>query len=91
MTESKYEERAENIMPKWSCWGDGLVRIKRVYWYQSRIRIIAILKQLHRAKKRMKEIEAERKRYKDCLEFLVLSHANSRVKMECIELTLKGE
>lgn len=59
MSEIEYEERAENIMPKWSSWGGGLVKIKKLYWYQSRIRIIAILKQLHRSKERIKELEQE--------------------------------
>lgn len=39
---------------------------------------------------RIKELEAERTRYRNCLEFLVVSKANDRVKMECIKRALKG-
>lgn len=39
---------------------------------------------------RIEELEAENKRYKDVLEFLVVSKANDRVKMECVEQALKG-
>lgn len=41
--------------------------------------------------KRITELETERTRYRNCLEFLVVSHANSRVKMECIKRALKGK
>ena len=49
-----YEKRAEKIMPDWSYWGEGIVLIKREHWYKSRKKIIAILKNLHKAKKKMK-------------------------------------
>ncbi len=39
--------------------------------------------------KRIEELEAERDKYKNVLEFLVVSHANGRVKMECVERALK--
>jgi hypothetical protein len=50
MSETKYEERAEKIMPQFTFWGEGIILIKKEEWYKSRYRIIAILKQLHRAK-----------------------------------------
>lgn len=62
MADLEYEERAEKIMPKWSSWGGRIVEIKKKYWYESRNRIISILKQLHKAKqqaKRIKELEQE--------------------------------
>ena len=46
-----YEDRASKIMPTWSFWGEGVVLVKKEQWYKSRAKIIAILKQLHRAKK----------------------------------------
>jgi len=55
MDESNYEERAENIMPVFTFWGEGIVLIKKDHWYKSRGRIISILKQLHRAKLRCKD------------------------------------
>ena len=57
MEDLEYEERAEEVMPKWSSWGGGIVEIKKKYWYESRNRIISILKQLHRAKKQAKRIK----------------------------------
>ncbi len=56
MEDLEYEERAEKVMPKWSSWGGGIVKVKKEYWYESRNRIVSILKQLHRAKKRAKRI-----------------------------------
>jgi hypothetical protein len=50
MSETKYEERAEKIMPQFTFWGEGIILIKKEEWYKSRYRIIDILKQLHRAK-----------------------------------------
>ena len=35
-------------------------------------------------------LEAERTKYKNVLEFLVVSKANDRVKMECVKRALKG-
>ena len=70
MEDLEYEERAEKVMPKWSSWGGGIVEIKKKYWYESRNRIISILKQLHRAKKRaerIKELEGRIKRVCDLI------------------------
>lgn len=50
MSENNYEERAEKIMPQFTFWGEGIILIKKEEWYKSRYHIIAILKQLHRAK-----------------------------------------
>ena len=49
-SELSYEERAENILPNWSYWGGGVVLIKKENWYKSQKKIIAILKQLRKAK-----------------------------------------
>jgi hypothetical protein len=49
-SELSYEERAENILPNWSYWGEGVVLIKKENWYKSQKKIIAILKQLRKAK-----------------------------------------
>lgn len=43
------------------------------------------------AVKLIENLEAENKRLRDVLEFLVVSKANDRVKMECVERALKGE
>ncbi len=39
------EDRAEEIMPNFSFWGDGVVLVKKEQWYKSRDKIIALLKQ----------------------------------------------
>lgn len=70
MEDLGYEERAEEVMPKWSSWDGGIVEIKKKYWYESRNRIVSILKQLHKAKKqvkRIKNLETENKTLKDML------------------------
>ena len=60
MRENNYENRAEKIMPQFTFWGEGIILIKKDEWYKSHYRIIAILKQLHRAKiLRVKECQIE--------------------------------
>jgi len=55
MSDLSYDERAENIMPKWCFWGEGIVLLKKEDYYKSRVRIVAILKQLGKAKNKLKE------------------------------------
>jgi len=50
-----YQDRAENLMPSFSYWGDGITVIKAEQWYKSRLRIIAILKTLSRIGKKYKK------------------------------------
>ena len=49
-----YQDRAANIMPQWSYCGGGVFLVKKEQWYKSERRIIAILRQMHRAKKKLK-------------------------------------
>ena len=39
------EDRAEEVMPNFSFWGDGVVLVKTEQWYKSRDKIIALLNQ----------------------------------------------
>lgn len=55
--EFNYQDRAERIMPDFYFWGEGIVIIRRDEYYRSRARIIAILKQLRRAKELRTSLE----------------------------------
>ena len=57
MNELDYEKRVGSIMPSWTFWGEGIVLVNKKQWYKSRDRILAILKQMHKTKKRIKELE----------------------------------
>ena len=47
------------------------------------------LRQLSETRKiENEQLKKECNRYKNCLEFLTVTHANSRVQMECIERAL---
>ena len=64
---------------------------KQPWTYEQHAAAHAYFKNLQQEKtKRIAELEAERDKYKNVLEFLVVSHANGRVKMECVEQALKG-
>jgi len=82
MEELEYEERAENIMPKFSSWGDGLVKIKRKYWYESRNRIISILKRIKELEAELKSARAKYDLYKVCAEDKVKSQAKRIKELE---------
>jgi len=55
MSKEDIETRTENIMPKWSFWGDGVILVSKKEWYKSRNKIVSILKQMSRSKKQIME------------------------------------
>lgn len=52
-----YFERAEEIMPVFSYWGEGIIVINKEQWRRSRYKIQSLLKHLHQAKCMLKEVK----------------------------------
>ena len=75
-TEEEYIERAAMILPDWTFWGEGIVLVKKEHWLKSESKIEAILKQLHRAKLRVK----------DDKEIVALKAENNRLRRLCQEI-----
>lgn len=96
LTDLEYEERAEKVMPKFSSSCSGIVEIKKKYWYESRSRIISILKQLHKAKqqaKRIAELEADAKIKQSVCDTIVkeVTEINEKLKTELTESNKQNE
>ena len=95
-TEEEYIERAAMILPDWTFWGEGIVLVKKEHWLKSESKIEAILKQLHRAKLRVKDdkeivaLKAENNRLKKLLDDVLCEVAVSCTLKYEIKQALKG-
>ena len=95
-TEEEYIERAATILPDWTFWGEGIVLVKKEHWLKSESKIEAILKQLHRAKLRVKDdkeivaLKAENNRLKKLLDDVLCEVAVSCTLKYEIKQALKG-
>jgi len=55
---SSNEERAGNLMPVWTFWGDGIVLVTKTNWLKSQRKIESLLRQVSRSKKQIIELRA---------------------------------
>ena len=69
-------DKSIKILPNWTFWGSGVVLVTKEQWIKSESKIEAILKQLHRAKLRVK----------DDKEIVALKAENNRLRRLCQEI-----
>jgi len=89
-------DKSIKILPNWTFWGSGVVLVTKEQWLKSESKIEAILKQLHRAKLRVKDdkvivaLKAENKRLKKLLDDVLCEVAVSCTLKYEIKQALKG-